>query len=538
MSIQISGSQAAKNPNAQSNSAAVTVSKSGIAPAKPFASVSEAHNEAKKAILRLLPHGVKYQTYIDEGFDAGVIKELFTQLHLPTGPAASASEKPTASAKPTASDKPTATQNKDNHATKPQLPQPTSADTMAKNQEERKDRIARLMAEKQAAKKAKLAAASSGVAAEPELALKQAAEKAKPAAATSSVAAAPELKNTSNSFVAVSAPPVKPPVTKAEKDRLLAQKVEALRAKGRNPKKLAQKPVAPQVPNPDTARTSEPHQLSTMNTQAPVAVQPAAATPLSSAPQSSAASPALSALSSISRAGAHINQRKRPVAADFMDYPAPAVKRPSLANRENSSLVISVSDDEDEDEDDDDVEMEVESATEDSPTPLQQTLTLNRRGPSIRDFPPLKDFSNSRQVSSPVAGMSASSSKNANADLQSKERAIMEMNRRIKELEARKQAKARSGNVTPLSPSAGGFTPTKQASKSASPRAAESKRQSRQHSVASPVEKEGTLAYVKFITDKVKDDELRTALSSHGKLVYFDTNRPKVSQHAMFQNSF
>ncbi|KAJ4391575.1 hypothetical protein N0V93_005194 [Gnomoniopsis smithogilvyi] len=58
-------------------------------------------------------------------------------------------------------------------------------------------------------------------------------------------------------------------------------------------------------------------------------------------------------------------------------------------------------------------------------------------------------------------------------------------------------------------------------------RMADSKRQSRQHSVAPTPEKDGTLAYVKFVTDKVKDDELRAALSSHGELVYFDINRSK-----------
>lgn len=56
---------------------------------------------------------------------------------------------------------------------------------------------------------------------------------------------------------------------------------------------------------------------------------------------------------------------------------------------------------------------------------------------------------------------------------------------------------------------------------------ADSKRQNRQ-STAPPTEKEGTLAYVKFVTDKVKDDELRSALGSYGELVYFDINRSKV----------
>lgn len=60
---------------------------------------------------------------------------------------------------------------------------------------------------------------------------------------------------------------------------------------------------------------------------------------------------------------------------------------------------------------------------------------------------------------------------------------------------------------------------------------ADSKRQSRQHATATPpAEKEGTLAYVKFVTDKVKDDDLRSALGAYGDLVYFDINRSKVSR--------
>lgn len=61
---------------------------------------------------------------------------------------------------------------------------------------------------------------------------------------------------------------------------------------------------------------------------------------------------------------------------------------------------------------------------------------------------------------------------------------------------------------------------------------ADSKRQNRQ-STAQPSEKEGTLAYVKFVTDKVKEDELRSALGAHGELVYFDINRSKVRPNSI-----
>lgn len=415
----------------QSLPAAVNGAKTESTVPKPFASVSEAHNEAKKAILKLFPHGVKYQTYIDEGFGADVIKELFTQLNLPTGTPASVPIQ-----------KSSQSHDKEGQASKSQLPQPTQADTMAKKQEERKDRIARLLAEKQAQKTAKIAAVSSS---------------------TEPISTPITAKSTINAPT----PPAKSSVSKAESNRVLQQKVEALRAKARESKKLAQKTTSTQLPNSDSTPKPQLSAVAPVPTQPPVAVQSASSSALSSAPQSATASPAIPALPLLVRETSQVNQRKRPVAADFMDYQAPGAKRPTLADRENSSFIISISDDED-----DDVEMEVESATEDSPTPFQQPLNLPRRGgPSIRDFPPLKDFPNARQVSSPVSGMSASGTNSASADLQSKERAIQEMNRRIKELEARKQAKLKSGNVTPQSPGGGGVTPTsEQVSKLESPR--------------------------------------------------------------------
>lgn len=58
---------------------------------------------------------------------------------------------------------------------------------------------------------------------------------------------------------------------------------------------------------------------------------------------------------------------------------------------------------------------------------------------------------------------------------------------------------------------------------------ADSKRQNRPQSIsAAPAEKEGTLAYVKYVTEKVQEADLRKALESHGELAYFDINRQKV----------
>jgi hypothetical protein len=54
------------------------------------------------------------------------------------------------------------------------------------------------------------------------------------------------------------------------------------------------------------------------------------------------------------------------------------------------------------------------------------------------------------------------------------------------------------------------------------------KRQNRPQSVSGPIEKEGTMGYVRNVTEAVKTEELRAALASYGELVYFDINRSKV----------
>ncbi|KAI5863233.1 hypothetical protein GGS23DRAFT_605263 [Durotheca rogersii] len=56
----------------------------------------------------------------------------------------------------------------------------------------------------------------------------------------------------------------------------------------------------------------------------------------------------------------------------------------------------------------------------------------------------------------------------------------------------------------------------------------DSKRQNRPQSVSGPqLEKESTMGYVKYVTEKVKYDDLKAALAQHGELLYFDINRSK-----------
>ncbi|KAH6624606.1 hypothetical protein B0J18DRAFT_465810 [Chaetomium sp. MPI-SDFR-AT-0129] len=66
---------------------------------------------------------------------------------------------------------------------------------------------------------------------------------------------------------------------------------------------------------------------------------------------------------------------------------------------------------------------------------------------------------------------------------------------------------------------------------------AETKRQSRaQPPAAVPSEKEGTMAYIKYVTDKVKEEDLKTTLSAFGDLAYFDVNRLKNCAFVEFKS--
>lgn len=56
----------------------------------------------------------------------------------------------------------------------------------------------------------------------------------------------------------------------------------------------------------------------------------------------------------------------------------------------------------------------------------------------------------------------------------------------------------------------------------------DSKRHNRPQSVSIPqADKDGVLGYVKYVTEKVQQDDLKTALSQHGEVTYLDINRTK-----------
>src|SRR3569833_1200610 len=374
----------------------------------PFRSLDEAKKEAQKSILRLIPYGVKYQTYIEEGFDEKVIKSLFTDLGLNPPPIASNSNEDAQ------------TERRSAEQTVAPLTHPvdrpasTNGGSAAAGSEERKDRIARLLALKAS----------------------------KPPAASPKAAAEPPSKTAWSSL----------DKTKTKKKQKQQKKMEALR-KARDAKTAqaaAARPTATSGPAqaeiaPPMSQANAATSLQTTEEQ-----QPSAAT----MPPRPPSQPLLASLrASSAQAGAStINVRKRPVASDFVDYPSAggSLKRPFGQGRADSSLIIHVSDD----SDDEDVEMEVDSPEESQTAAPRRTDSPTRRGLSFRDHPPLPDIpqrnyaSSASSIRTPPNGFRNGTSREID-ELERKEKQIQEMKRKIAEAEARKAKKVSTPAHTP-----------------------------------------------------------------------------------------
>lgn len=68
---------------------------------------------------------------------------------------------------------------------------------------------------------------------------------------------------------------------------------------------------------------------------------------------------------------------------------------------------------------------------------------------------------------------------------------------------------------------------------------ADSKRQNRPVSISGPQEtgREGAMAYIKYVTDKVQTEDLRAELAQYGELAYFDVNRQKNCAFVEFKTT-
>ena len=427
----------------------VSPNQSQPASSSSLKSLQEAKKEAQKAILQLRPLGVKYQNYIDEGFDEKLVKGLFQDLNLdmPKTTADPAAAQPKA-AQPRQGGASDTTNLNQPSATQPQQTNPAMKDSSAisdqsKKGEERKDRIARLLA----AKAAKAPAVTSSATPKPP---------APAPAPKQPVQSVPEaqLPQETTPVPPASAPSKAKPW--GEKERLLQQKIAALQ-KSRAEKSATDTagsgamqvvnngtPASQAIPDGPSSTSIPTGPRATSLPQPPALLQP---TP-------SATRFPLLALTSPPNAQPNLSsQRKRPVASDFVEYSTASAppKRPFGQARKETSLIIDVSDV----SDDEEMEMEMDMGSPvDDTFPIQSASVRSQRGPAIRDFPPLSDTFPQRQFSSPTPSVTPpvgpAKNKRREIELSLKEKAIQDMRRKIALAEARRKIKQSSGgSVTP-----------------------------------------------------------------------------------------
>jgi hypothetical protein len=433
-------------------------------------SLHEARKEAQSAILNLWPFKVRFHDYLEEGIDEAVIRRQFESLGMSQAVAPiiqSQSQDGGDSSKviPNA-----ATQraplgdstNKPNtevplngrvdhvltriDSALQEIPRATNTDGKLENNinasEERKDRIARLLAEKFKKLPSSVMQIDSPTG-----------------------SASPEAAGVANKASQSTA--------KADKERLLRQKMEALqKSREQRAQKAAAKSVAVNTGQQTVnAQTTQPSQVTRPSHEpAPTRSTPP---PQSTSKQSMPSIPGLFLASTTPTVPVHNaaplilqnpNLRKRPVASDF-DRPPSAetsYKRPFGQSRNDQPLLIEVSDEESEDEDEGEITatLEVNDSQAVNPTIQPQSGRGTPTTRSIRDLPPLSDFpprklfpQNAPAINTPPAPQPASRPVVSKPeDLQRKELEILAMKKKIAEAERKKKAKLNmSGSQTPIS---------------------------------------------------------------------------------------
>ncbi|KAM0275803.1 hypothetical protein ACHAQH_007384 [Verticillium albo-atrum] len=380
-----------------------------VSPTAPSADVlSEAKDKARSAILSLWSLDLRYDDFVSEGMDKDLVRMLFNDLGLETdseSPAAKdvgpGSQIPglTSSIKINGASAQINAQISKPHPRQPFAPANGStngpATTVVGKAEERKDRIARLLAAKQALSSTAAAASSQGSAGAEGTDVKQ-------------------LK--------------------------LQQKMEALQKsrEARAQKAASRKSSVAAQPSPSLASHGLPSVRPTSEVVTSTPTHPLPAKVDIAAPDTArSVIPGLFLSSTSQQIQSPNNQRKRPVAADFDDYAQTnSHKRPSGPSYQ-SKLVIDVSEGSD-----DDIEMEIGSGDE-SNTNVQPSDTPSRWTTSFRDLPALSETANQRPFSNAVYTRVATPP----GHLAVMDKQIEAMKRKIALAEARKKLKiAMSGN--------------------------------------------------------------------------------------------
>ncbi|KAK7425804.1 hypothetical protein QQZ08_007653 [Neonectria magnoliae] len=388
----------------------------------PDRSLNEAKKRAQDAIVCLWPLNVRYQNYLEEGIDRHLLDGLFTELGLESTATKPISEPP-ATSSPIQPQEPS---EKGHHSSSDKKKPDEAHSSMGRTgkpkdkSEERKDRIARLLAAK----------------------------------GSKTTVVAPEPSTGIPAPTAPAAPV--PNKTQSEKSKLIQQKMEALRkSREVNANKPSQVNGSttpgtdishrgpPILPRPLVAENASGFELY----DPVIAIDEPHAALVRSDSHGAPPIPGLF-LSSTPQLSLAANQRKRPVAADLNEHSTSAnFKRPFGQTRESRPFLIDVSDDED------DAEMEIDSPKQ-RPSSLHRAITPSGRTASFRDHPALSDNIPHRQLSSPrgaATPISQGGNGNGMYDLESMNKKIEDMKRKIAEAEARKKTK-KSSNGTPSLP--------------------------------------------------------------------------------------
>ncbi|EWG38839.1 hypothetical protein FVEG_14960 [Fusarium verticillioides 7600] len=372
--------------------------------------ISEYKKRAEKAILHLWPLNVRYHNYIEEGIDRALLDDLFGEmgLDLEANTEIQGEAKRPSMAKVAEVPSNALGQESASTATSTAAAGLKGVEQTKDKSEERKDRIARLLA----AKGSKATAGDTDI--------------AKPSHPMSLLPSNAKTDKTKS---------------QSEKSRLIQQKMEALiKAREANAKAApkAHTPSEPHLPPPvtETSRSQSLARADSVNIDEQTEANADITDP--------ATAPSIPGLFLSSNAPSPVpHQRKRPVAAELNENStAISHKRPFGQTRESRPFLIDVSDDED------DAEMEIDSP-ELRPSSIQQPMTPGPRTASFRDHPALPDSASHRAASSPKTAGTPATNANSMYDLKSMNKKIEDMKRKIAEAEARKKAK-QSGNNSPL----------------------------------------------------------------------------------------
>lgn len=394
-------------------------------------SLLDAKKKAQAAILRLWPLEVRFQDYVDEGIDKEVVHSLFAGLGLDTRsartnhnnqpqvhPSPKADMPATEATQPTMS----AQAPKSTATTVAEASQPTQAVTA----EERKDRIARRLMAAKAAKQA-----SPG----------ESTQNATAGAARPSAAPGPPTTSQTNT------PPTEPSQKKAEKERLLQEKLAKLQqSRALRAQKASEKAGAAAAPHEQSSHVRPDDQATLPSTTHHPATQTSTAQEVDStegAPSSTQPALPIPGLFLSSSGSPLVNPRKRPVASDLNESSAaPPYKRTFNQHYVEQPLIINVSDG----SDDEDVEMDLSSPIDGPTSEYPPTNQAPPGSSTLRDQLPLTDKQTRHSLGRPASRTSngTGAKDHDNAKLGHLTQNISQLKQKIAELQRQKSAKAAS----------------------------------------------------------------------------------------------